>query len=396
MYWDVTALTRMGSIVKRSIKASRAEAVAQIKDADLDLISIYPDYKKYVLGIFSQDRFSNESLSVFFKDLSRGLKSGLSIQEVIALLNEQTTDPLLKKTLEKLTLSIIDGRSFRESFENTKVFPSIVLNALDAAERSGHMTEVTLILSEYFSFMNDSKTRLVKSLIYPACVFIALTVASVVISVKLVPQLSTILPLQDQDTLQAKFITGYASLIRSCGWGIVIALIAAIGFTLKWWEQKKDWLMVYLLKVPLLSDVIKENWFVLIFLNLYVYQKSGINIVAALTNIYSNGQDPLTRRLIVVRERVIHGQTLGDAFKADDFFPPYIYMNIRKGETTGNLYQYCHEIFRYYEQRTRSSIDTLIGLVNPVLLGMAVAYLGLIISCFILPLYSSMGAAGRF
>jgi type II secretory pathway component PulF len=142
--------------------------------------------------------------------------------------------------------------------------------------------------------------------------------------------------------------------------------------------------------MPLLGNLIKEMELTVIFLNLYVFQKSGVNIIASLASIYSNQPNFVTRRLMGIRDKVDQGYSLGEALKTDDFFPSLIWMNIKKGETTGNLYQYFYEIFQYFDQRSRDSIELLITFINPALLSIAVAYLGLIISCFILPLYSTM------
>ena len=329
-------------------------------------------------------------ISSFFKDLSRGLKSGVSLLETITFLEEQTTKGLLKNTLRKLSVAIIDGHSLKEAFDNTKVFPPLVIGVVDAAEKSGSLCEVSSILSDYFKFINDNKIRVIKALIYPACVFIALTVASIVISITLVPQLSSILPVSSRESLSAKFIIGYALLMQSSWWMVLILFVALIIIGVKIWEYKKAQWSKYIFQLPLGGALLKEMNLAVIFLNLYVYQKSGVHIIAALTHIYSNQPNYVTQRLLDIKILVNQGYSLGEAFKKDDFFPSLISMSIRKGESTGHLYQYFYEIYQYFDQRSRDSIETLISFINPVLLSIAVAYLGLIISCFILPLYSTM------
>lgn len=386
-------MTKMGSIINQTLKGRRQEVLDQLNFSGLDLISIQPNYKKYFADFFKRTKLSAAVLSSFFKDFSRGLKSGLTVPEVITSLNDQTADPLLHETLKKLNMSIIDGQSFKNAFENTKVFPSIVVSSLDAAERSGNLTEVTFILSDYFKFMNENKIRAIKSLIYPACVFIALTVASIVISIKLVPQLSLILPPQAEGNPSANFIIGYASFMRSYWWMALIFLLTIIFGFIQIWENQKALLMKYVFQLPLLGNLIKEMEFTVIFLNLYVYQKSGVNIITSLSNIYSNQPNYVTRRLIDIKNKMSQGYSLGEALKTDDFFPSFIWMNINKGESTGSLYQYFYETYQHCDQRSRDSIEALITFINPALLSIAVAYLGLIISCFILPLYSSMSGS---
>ena len=66
MYWNVTALTKMGSIVNQTLKGGRQEVLTQVKFNDLDLISIHPDYKKYFENVFKNGKLSGEVLSSFF------------------------------------------------------------------------------------------------------------------------------------------------------------------------------------------------------------------------------------------------------------------------------------------------------------------------------------------
>jgi type II secretory pathway component PulF len=383
----------MGSIVNQTLKGQRQEVLDQLNREGLDLISLCPDYKKFCENIF-KEKLSGAVLSSFFKDFSRGLKCGLSAQEAIYFLNEQTKDVVLKEVLRKLSVFIMDGHSFKDAFEKTKAFPSIVLSVLDAAEKSGHLIEMSAILSEYFRFMNDNKVRIIKSLIYPVCVFVALTVASVVISIKLVPQLNSILPSHARGNFSAGFILGYASLMRSYWWVALIIPVAGVLFLMKIWQHQKDRIMKYVFSLPLLGSLIKEMECTVIFLNLYVYEKSGVNIIAALNHIHTNNPNYVTDRLVEISQKVSQGRSLGDAFKSDDFFPSLISMNIKKGEMTGNLCQYFYETYQYYDQKSRDSIEALVTLINPALLTLAVSYLGMIISCFILPLYSSMSGIG--
>jgi len=390
MYWNVTVLTKMGSIRHQTLKGRRQEVLEQIRASGLDLISLQADWGNYIQNVFKRTTLSAADLSVFFKDFSRCLKSGLSAQEAIFSLNEHTSNPSLKEILKKVNLSIIHGSSIKSAFENTRAYPLIVLGAVDAAEKSGSLAEVCGILSEYFKFMGHHKIKLLKSLVYPACVFMALTVASIVISLRLAPQLSSILPAGMNDQWSAQCIIGYAHFMQAHGWIALAILPVSMILLIKAWEHKKDRMMQCVLGLPLVGDLIKQMEFAALFLNLYVYQKSGMNIMAAISHIYANQPNVVTLRLEGIKHKVSQGYSLGDALKADAFFPSFISMNVKKGESTGHLYQYFYEIHQYYNQKSQDSMETLIALINPALLTIAVSYLGMIIYCFILPLYSSM------
>jgi len=180
--------------------------------------------------------------------------------------------------------------------------------------------------------------------------------------------------------------------MQSYWWLFLSALMMTVWGMARLWKDRKEEVMEHLFRLPLLGDLLKDMELALLFLNLYIYQKSGINIITSMTNISSSHSNFISRRLIVVKNKVSQGQSLGEALKSDGFFPSLVYMNVKKGEMTGNLYQYLYEIYRYYDQKSRDSIEMLISVINPTLLAIAVSYLGLIIMCFILPLYSSINA----
>ena len=59
---------------------------------------------------------------MFFKDFADMQKCGLSVNEAINTLNETSSNMALKESLKKISNFINDGRSLKESFENTQKY----------------------------------------------------------------------------------------------------------------------------------------------------------------------------------------------------------------------------------------------------------------------------------
>ena len=133
-----------------------------------------------------------------------------------------------------------------------------------------------------------------------------------------------------------------------------------------------------------------------LFLNLYVYQKSGVNIVATITNINQSNKTYITEKLILIQERILKGATLGDAFKQDSFFPPFVCQNLIKGQTTGFLPQYLERIYKYYDIKTKESISAMISMIEPMLVVFAAFFLIMIFCAFILPIYTNANQMGSW
>ena len=156
--------------------------------------------------------------------------------------------------------------------------------------------------------------------------------------------------------------------------------------------------MEFIFGIPLIGNLIKNIELAHVFLSLYVYQKSGVNIIETITNVHQSNKTYITDKLILIRERIFKGASLGEAFKQDKFFPPFIYQNLTKGQVSGYVPQYMERIFKYYDIKAKESIGSMIAMVEPTLLFLAALFLLMIVCTFILPIYKNMNqmAAGTF
>lgn len=394
MYWRVEALTAKRSELIQTMKGNLEDIENHAKIYGLEILSISPDYSAILKNIFLQTQLSYSVLTVFFKDFADMQRSGLSVNEAIHTLNETTSNKILQEALRKIANYIQDGRSLEESFEMSGVFPKMVAITLAAAEKTGNIPELLETLARYYSFKSENRHKMIKSLIYPTVIFCLLTGLSIFISIKLVPLMRSFLPPSARDGFTARMLIDYAAFIRNEGWMVILFLIA-LGFGLKHgWRQYQDQCMEVIFKVPLIGDLMKNAELSYLFLNLYVYQKSGVNIIQTITHIHDAHKSYVTDKLLLIRERLFKGTSIGDSFKQDPFFSSFVCQNLSKGQISGSLPMYLERIHRYYEIKSTESITAMIALVEPLLLVMAAAFLLVILCTFILPIYSNMTQLG--
>jgi type II secretory pathway component PulF len=388
------ALTAKRTQITQTIEGSLEDVKTHAAVYGLEILDITPDYPALIKSIFQGRKLSSSVLVVFFSDFADMQRCGLSVNEAIDTLNETTSNVVLKEALKKISNFINDGRSLEESFENTKIFPKIVPVTLSAAEKSGNIPELLDLLAQYYKFKYENKKKVTKSLVYPGVVFCMLTGLSIFISMTLVPQLRTFLPPSASNTLSAVILIGYADFIKEYWWAVILFLATAV-FLIKYlWDNNREKLMETVFSVPLLGNLIKNIELSNVFLNLYVYQKSGVNIIETITNIHQANKTYITDKLILIRDRIFKGASLGDAFKQDRFFPAFVCQNLTKGQVSGYLPQYFERIYKYYDIKTKDSIGAMIAMVEPSLLIMAALFLLTIVCTFILPIYTNMNQMG--
>jgi len=390
------ALTKTGRVITRTVEGPLTEIKNEAVFNELDILSLSPNYLMCLQSIYLKRRLSTSTLSTFFIDFSRTQSSGMSIGETVESLQETCSNAVLKEALRIINNSVNDGRSLKESFENSKCFPKIVPVVLSAAEKSGSIPEMASILGDYFKFNNDNRKKIIGGLVYPAAVFCALTIASIIITTNLVPQLAKILPASSIENISTKMLVSYAIFMKSYWWIAILMPIVTIGGIKYVWIEYKESLAMFFYGLPLLGRILKEIEFSKLFLNLYIYQKSGISIIETITNIHKEDRTYINDKLLLIKKKIIKGSSIGDAFRSDAFFPTFIWQNLSKGQKTGNLVKYLEEIYIFYDQQSRDSIKVLVSLINPVLLSLAVAFLGFIVCNFFLPIYQNMAAMGGF
>jgi len=394
MYWKMEALTAKRTEITKTIEGSLEDIKTHASLYGLEILNIKPDYTVLIKSMFQSRKLSSSVMAVFFNDFSDMQRCGLSVNEAINTLNETSSNTVLKEALRQINNFINDGRSLEESFENTKIFPKIVPVTLSAAEKTGNIPELLDLLARYYKFKYENKKKITKSLVYPGVVFCMLSGLSVFISMTLVPQLRSFLPPSAHNTLSAIILIGYADIIKEYWWAVILFLAAAVFAVQCLWVTRRDKLMEAVFGIPLLGNLMKNMELSHIFLNLYVYQRSGVNIIETITNIHQANKTYITDKLILIRDRIFKGGSLGDAFKQDRFFPPFVYQNLTKGQISGYLPQYFERIYKYYDLKTKESIGVIIAMLEPLLLVIAASFLLMIVCAFILPVYTNMNSMG--
>jgi type IV pilus assembly protein PilC len=394
MYWKIEALTAKRTEISQTIEGSLEDVKNQAAIYGLEILYIKPDYTALIKSIFQSRKLSSSVLAVFFNDFADFQRCGLSVNEAINTLDETTSNTALKEALRKISNFINDGRSLEEAFDNTKIFPKIVPVTLSAAEKTGNIPELLDLLAQYYKFKYENKKKITKSMVYPAVVFCMLSGLSIFISITLVPQLRSFLPPSASHGLSAIILIGYADFIKEYWWVIILFLATAVFFIKYFWNNNREKLMEMVFSVPLLGDLMKNIELSHIFLNLYVYQRSGVNIIETITNIDQANKTYITDKLILIRDRIFKGASLGDAFRQDKFFPPFVCQNLTKGQISGYLPQYFERIFKYYDIKTKESIAAMIAMVGPILLMTAASFLLMTVCAFILPVYTNMNQMG--
>jgi len=346
-------------------------------------------------NITSQERVD------FTKNLAVMLKSGVTINESLNVLAEQSKSGAFRRIIQGVQREIEKGIPLSEAFaKEEKVFGAVSIALLRAGEASGTLEENLSFLADWLERNHDLREEINAATLYPKIVLaVALILGgglAVFILPRLVPlfeQLQVELPLPTRILLASSvFIQQYWFLVLAIGIAAIIIFIL-----LNRLRPVRRFLHLLYIKTPFLGSLLVDYQLALISQLLSTLLRSGlpiresINITAgAATNLrYAES----VRR---IRERVEKGTTLSSAMQAyPQLYPKSMVSIIATGEKSGALDDSFVYLTEYYSKQVQHKTKKLPLTLEPILLVLIALVVGFVAISIIMPIYELTGSIGR-
>ena len=116
----------------------------------------------------SSTKINSRILSLFLKQLSLLLSSGIGLDKSLYIIEKQNLDNKLTKALASINKDLDSGYSIYEAFyNNKKSFDPLIIAFIKSGDESGKMAEILDELSFYIEEDSKNKTAFKQALIYP-------------------------------------------------------------------------------------------------------------------------------------------------------------------------------------------------------------------------------------
>ncbi|NNF05337.1 MAG: type II secretion system F family protein [Candidatus Eisenbacteria bacterium] len=324
-------------------------------------------------------------------NLASMVGAGLSLHETLEILAARTSNPILRKILNKIQEDIHNGNTLTEAFSQYKAaFGSVFLNILHAGEDSG---ELDIILQRYGEQLEDNaeiNSEFQTTMIYPA----ALLVMGIGVSVFLVgftlPKFVEHLTRLGAEIPKVTMaLMGISNFLRG-NWillaGLLLGALIAFGLTLR--TKRGRWVYSYAaLKIPVVGGLLRSKAAGSFARTLSLLHESGVPLLSALDlTAKTIGNRCLRDDILMTRERVENGSTLHDAMKHCRFFSGEVTRVVSVGERTGRLGDMLEKLGKGYEKEVRRTQKRILLLMEPFLMLVLGGMVGFIALSLIVPL----------
>jgi type II secretory pathway component PulF len=332
----------------------------------------------------------------FAKNLAVMLKSGLTINQSLAIAGEQARGRF-KRILDKILKSVESGNTLSDSLADfPSVFSSLFVKVVFAGEQAGRLDENLESIAKQLEKDKELETKIKGAMMYPMVIFAVTIILGLAIALLVLPKITPLLKaLNVPLPLSTRLLIGFADLVSTNG--VILFPLIIAGLMLFIWFLKRKFMQPMthwiILHMPVVSVISRNTNLARFCRTLGTLLQSGLNIDDAvniaketLTNIHY--KNALTKVAKQVGEGVEFSTSLE---RYANIFPVMLIRMVSVGERSGKIEELLFYLADFYDIEVEGSTKTLSTALEPMLLlviGVIVAVLAMAI---ITPIYQVTG-----
>jgi type IV pilus assembly protein PilC len=323
------------------------------------------------------------------------LKSGLTFSKGLEIILKSTQKGTLKEVLTRANTDINNGIQISDAFSSNQIpFQKIYSASLLAGERSGQLSSILAQFNSYLEKIANMRRRVISSLAYPVVLFAVMIAMVFIILVYAIPKFSAFY--QDFGRELPEMTQFFVSLGQFLQNNIILILgiIMAVYVGIKLFERINTNIVILdrlKLKIPFIGKIIVENAITVFSRTLAILVFGGIPVpesteiaVGTFTNKY------FIKQIQDVPEKIRGGNLLSDSLEEVAFIPNILVEVIRVGETSGNLVDVLNENADSFENAIDAKVNSLISLIEPILIVCMGVVIGFMLISVYLPIFSTV------
>ncbi len=331
--------------------------------------------------------------ALLLRQLATLLKAGLTLEEVLSVLVEQTDSSAQRRQLGAIRARVMEGQSLSAAMaEHPRLFPTLYTAAVSAGERAGRMESVLERLADYAEQREEMNRGIGLALIYPLLLaLIALAVVWGLIAF-VVPRVIGVFEQTAQELpLLTVSLLALSDFVANWGLWLLAALagalfLAAMALRRPGPRVRFD---AMLLRLPVVGRLVRARQTASFTRTLAILTASAVPLVEALRVAGSVVQNTVVRRDIErAAAQVREGVSLTRALEHSSWLPPMARRLIAGGERSGELAPMLEHAAAIQERDLQSATTVLLAVLQPALIllvGLMVLY---IVLAIMLPILS--------
>ena len=333
------------------------------------------------------------TLVLFTGQLAAMLGGGIHLVRSLSVLAAEAADKRFAKALERVKASVMGGTAFADALsEYPFIFKSLYVAMVRAGELSGSLPLVLNTLTTYLEKADQTRRRVRGAVAYPGVILSATILMVLVMIVKIVPVFEGVYARANTQLPAAtRMLLGLSRVLRDYTLFSVLALaLVAVVFVVAVRHPAGQYLLdAFKLRMPLFGPLIRKAILARVCRTLSALLQSGIPLLGAMQATSGAASNRVIERaLLAASHGVREGATVAEALRRTGQFPGMVTQLVTAGEESGTLPAMLGKAAVYYEQQVDTAVGTLSSLIQPIMIVIMGAIIGIVIFALYLPIFN--------
>lgn len=334
------------------------------------------------------------------KNLSAMLSAGLSISRALSVIERQSSNKSLKAIATGLSDAVRKGASFHESLAAyPKVFPEIFVAMVRAGEESGSLSESLTVVALQMERSEELIRKIRGAMIYPVIVITAVVIVGILMLIYVVPTLtSTFTALGAKVPLATKIIVAMSDFVVANVAFVFLGFIAFVAGIIAFLRSSAGSRIALgiALHLPVIGELVRETYAARASRTLSSLLSAGVPVLEALSITKEVVHAQVFAKVVgEAEEHVRKGELLSASFSEHSKLYPILMSDmLAVGEETGKVAEMLKQIAEFYEEDVAQRTKDLSTIIEPILMLVIGAFVGVFAVSMIAPIYQLSSAIG--
>lgn len=383
---------KAGKEKRGKMEANNRDAAKELLKKDgYVILSLEEQSQQFDMNFTFGRKLKPRDLSVFCRQFVSILESGVAMKEALAMLEEQTENKTLKKSIAEVLTNIEKGNSLADAMRGeSHVFPPMLINMVEAGESSGNLEMAFSRMAEQFEKEAKLKATVRKATVYPIVLIFACIGVIGVMLLYVIPIFIDMFKEIDMEmpafTMFVMGLSEWAGTHVYIIVGVAVAIFAAYQAYYRTEGGRKN-IDKIKMKMPLFGQLVVKS-------NCSRFARTASTLLAAgvpmidCLDIVSRIVNNIHYSMAIqnAREEVMKGIPLSEPLRGAGIFPPMVYHMTGIGEDTGNIEQMLNKLADYYDEEVEITTQTILAAMEPLIIVFMAVVVGSLVIASILPI----------
>ncbi len=342
-------------------------------------------------GLNWEKSVSSQSVSVFARQFSTMISSGVPLVRCLTILQSQEENSTFKRIIGQIRTDVEGGATLSKALEkHPKVFDDFFCSLIKAGELGGILDTILARLADSLEGSENLKAKVKGALTYPVVIFIIACLVVVGLIVFVLPQFKEIFEGMNVELPWITTTLLNTSDIFTEWWFVIFPVMFAIPVLIISFFKTKTGQRFYdvnILRLPAVGMMMRKVSVAKFTRTLGTLISSGVPILQALeVTSQTAGNCVIADAVDKTRVSIREGESIADPLKQSGVFPPMVVQMIAVGEETGELDKMLIKIADFYDTEVDAAVKGLTSVIEPIV----IVFMGVVVGGIVMAVFMPM------